>query len=113
MVAAKMMLTCFSMGRGWYWFCFRISVRRCPRASMFWVALSRSEANMAKAASSRYCARSRRSRPATAFMAFTCADPPTRLTEFPTLMAGRMPELNRSLSRKIWPSVMEMTLVGM
>ena len=31
----------------------------------------------------------------------------------PTLMAGRTPELNRSVSRKIWPSVIEMTLVGM
>ena len=28
-------------------------------------------------------------------------------------MAGRTPELNRSDSRKIWPSVMEMTFVGM
>ena len=28
-------------------------------------------------------------------------------------MAGRMPELKRSDSRKIWPSVIEMTLVGM
>jgi hypothetical protein len=46
-------------------------------------------------------------------MALTCAEPPTRLTELPTLMAGRMPELKRSLSRKIWPSVIEMTLVGM
>ena len=26
--------------------------------------------------------------------------------------AGRMPELNSSVSRKIWPSVIEMTLVG-
>ena len=101
------------MGSGAYWSCLRISVRRWPRASMFCVALSRSEANIANAASSRYCARSRRSRPATAFIAFTCAEPPTRLTELPTLMAGRMPELNRSLSRKIWPSVIEMTLVGM
>jgi hypothetical protein len=46
-------------------------------------------------------------------MAFTWADPPTRETELPTLMAGRIPELKRSLSRKIWPSVIEMTLVGM
>ena len=82
-------------------------------ASMDCVALSRSVANMAKAARSRYCARSRRRRPATPFMAFTCAEPPTRLTELPTLMAGRNPALNRSLSRKICPSVMEMTLVGM
>ncbi len=28
-------------------------------------------------------------------------------------MAGRTPELNRSVSRKICPSVIEMTLVGM
>jgi hypothetical protein len=27
-------------------------------------------------------------------------------------MAGRTPERNRSASRKIWPSVIEMTLVG-
>ena len=31
----------------------------------------------------------------------------------PTLIAGRMPELNRSDSRKICPSVIEMTFVGM
>ena len=107
------MMICFSTGSGWYWSCFRISVMRWPRASWAWVFLSRSEANMAKAASSRYCARSRRRRPATPFMAFTWAEPPTRDTELPTLMAGRMPELKRSASRKIWPSVMEMTLVGM
>ncbi len=80
---------------------------------MAWVDLSSSEANMEKAASSRNCARSSRRRPATAFMALIWAEPPTRETEFPTLMAGRMPELKRSDSRKICPSVMEMTLVGM
>ena len=32
-------------------------------------------------------------------MALICALPPTRLTERPTLMAGRMLELNRSASR--------------
>ena len=42
----------------------------------------------------------------------TWAEPPTRDTEMPGLMAGRMPELKRSTSRKIWPSVIEMTLVG-
>ncbi len=54
-----------------------------------------------------------RSRPATVFMPLTWALPPTRDTELPTLMAGRMPEWKRSDSRKIWPSVIEMTLVGM
>jgi hypothetical protein len=33
--------------------------------------------------------------------------------ERPTEIAGRMPLLKRSVSRKIWPSVIEMTLVGM
>jgi hypothetical protein len=42
-----------------------------------------------------------------------CADPPTRDTELPTLIAGRTPWWNRSLSRKICPSVIEMTFVGM
>ena len=34
-------------------------------------------------------------------------------TEMPMFRAGRWPALNRSVSRKIWPSVIEMTLVGM
>jgi hypothetical protein len=42
-----------------------------------------------------------------------CAAEPTRLTEMPMFSAGRWPALKRSVSRKIWPSVMEMTLVGM
>src|SRR5581483_5123421 len=46
-------------------------------------------------------------------MALICAEPPTRETELPTLIAGRTPWLKRSDSRKIWPSVIEMTLVGM
>ena len=40
------------------------------------------------------------------------AAPPTRDTEMPAFIAGRMPALNRSVSRKIWPSVIEMTFVG-
>ncbi len=54
-----------------------------------------------------------RSLPATFFIAFGWALPPTRETEMPTLIAGRTPERNRSPSRKIWPSVIEITLVGM
>ena len=61
----------------------------------------------------RYCASSRRNGPAILRMAFTWALPPTRDTEMPTFTAGRTPEKNRSASRKIWPSVMEMTFVGM
>ena len=56
---------------------------------------------------------SSRSEPATCRMALICALPPTRETEIPTFTAGRTPELKRSLSRNIWPSVIEMTFVGM
>ena len=45
--------------------------------------------------------------------ALICAAEPTRETERPTDTAGRMPWLKRSVSRKIWPSVIEMTFVGM
>ena len=45
-------------------------------------------------------------------MILVCAAPPTRDTEIPALIAGRMPALKRSVSRKIWPSVIEITLVG-
>jgi len=38
---------------------------------------------------------------------------PTRDTEMPALIAGRTPAKNKSDSRKIWPSVIEMTFVGM
>ncbi len=45
-------------------------------------------------------------------MILVWAAPPTRDTEIPAFTAGRIPELNRSVSRKIWPSVIEITLVG-
>ncbi len=45
-------------------------------------------------------------------MTLVWAAPPTRDTEIPALIAGRIPALNRSVSRKIWPSVIEITLVG-
>ena len=41
------------------------------------------------------------------------AAPPTRDTDTPTSIAGRWLAANRSDWRKIWPSVIEMTLVGM
>ena len=40
-------------------------------------------------------------------------DVETRLTEIPTFTAGRTFELKRSASRKICPSVIEITFVGM
>jgi len=51
--------------------------------------------------------------PTAVFMALICTAEPTRDTEMPTSTAGRVPDLNRSSWRKIWPSVIEITLVGM
>ena len=77
------------------------------------MALSRSDANWANAARERYWARSSLSGAATFFMALVWAAEPTRETETPMFSAGRWPALKRSVSRKIWPSVIEITLVGM
>ena len=46
-------------------------------------------------------------------MTFRCASLPTRDTERPGLIAGRKPALKRSGSMNSWPSVMEITFVGM
>eukprot|EP01139_Manchomonas_bermudensis_P015853 Amastigsp_a511200_9.p5 type:complete len:166 gc:universal Amastigsp_a511200_9:1617-2114(+) len=97
---------------GEYWACLSSSVTRAPRSSCLRVASSRSEANCAKAASSRYWARSVRIPPERFLISLVWAAPPTRDTEIPALMAGRIPALNRLVSRKIWPSVIEITLVG-
>jgi len=41
-----------------------------------------------------------------------CAAEPTRLTESPVSIAGLNPALNNSCCKKICPSVIEITLVG-
>ena len=68
---------------------------------------------MANASIARYCASSTLSEPVTSFIDLVMAAPPTRETEIPTSTAGRWLALNRSDCKEIWPSVMEMTLVGM
>ncbi|KAK8564753.1 hypothetical protein V6N13_019909 [Hibiscus sabdariffa] len=50
--------------------------------------------------------------PATCFIALIWAADPTLETEIPTLIAVLIPALNRSVDKKICPSVMEITLVG-
>ena len=45
-------------------------------------------------------------------MAFVWAEDPTRDTDKPTLIAGLIPWLKSSVSRKICPSVIEITFVG-
>ncbi len=90
-----------------------MATKRAPRASVRWVAASSSEPNWAKASRSRYWASSSFRRPATLRIARSWALPPTRLTEMPTFSAGRTPEKKSLLSRKICPSVIEITFVGM
>ena len=113
LVPAQIETTSSSMGKGELWFCLSSSMRRAPRFSCCLDAASRSEANIAKASRSRYCASEIFSVPETAFMALVWAEPPTRETEMPTSTAGRWFALNRSDCRKHWPSVIQMTLVGM
>ena len=77
------MATWISTGIGLYCGWLNSSMMRLPRSIFACVAASSSEPNCAKAASSRNCARSPLSRPATCFMAFSCAADPTRDTEMP------------------------------
>ena len=105
--------TISSSGYGEYAGCRSSAIRREPRSSCWRDAASRSEANIANASMARNCARSTLSEPVTAFIALVIAAPPTRDTDTPTSIAGRWLAANRSDCRKIWPSVIEMTLVGM
>ena len=50
--------------------------------------------------------------PDTFFMAFVWAEDPTLDTDNPTLIAGLIPWLKSSVSKNIWPSVIEITFVG-
>ena len=70
-------------------------------------------AERANASRSRNCDSSPFIRPATFFIGAIWALPPTRDTEMPTLIAGRTPEKKSFGSRKICPSVIEITFVGM
>ncbi len=76
------------------------------------VAASKSEPNFENASNSRNCAWSIFNVPAIFFIDLIWALPPTRETEIPTLIAGRTPELNKSDSKNICPSVIEITFVG-
>ena len=75
-MTTQRMATWRSTGSGLNWGCLMTSLMRSPRVSWSRVALSRSEANCANAASSRYCARSSLSGPATLRIAFVCAAEP-------------------------------------
>ena len=112
MLTANKLTAIKETDNGAYCACLSNSVTRAPRSSCLRVASSRSEANCAKAANSRYCAKSVRIPPDKPLITLVCAAPPTRETEIPALIAGRIPALNSEVSKKIWPSVIEITLVG-
>ena len=84
-----------SMGMGTYCPCLRSSVSLTPLLRSCWVAASRSEPNWAKAATSRYWASSSFMEPATCFMDLVWAAEPTRDTDRPTLIAGRIPGVGK------------------
>jgi len=104
LVADQMISTCFF---NVHWLVLRAVSKSqsdagpARRSCAGW-ALSRSDPNWRKPlASSRYCARSRRQK--SRRPAFIALIGPRRLraiTELPTLIAGRMPALNKSPSRK-------------
>ena len=97
---------------GEYCFCFKSSVSFEPLFKSFWVAASKSEPNCAKAAISLYWASSSFIDPETFFIALVWAEDPTLETDRPTFIAGLIPWLNSSVSRKICPSVIDITFVG-
>ena len=74
--------------------------------------MSKSDPNCVNASNSLYWASSSFTFEATCFIALICAAPPTRDTETPAFMAGLNPELNKSVSKNICPSVIEITFVG-
>ena len=106
-------MTCSATVIGEYWSCFKSSVNLAPRLSNCWVEASKSDPNWAKAAISLYCASSSFIDPATFFIALVWAADPTLDTDKPTFTAGLIPWLNNSVSKKICPSVIDITFVGM
>ena len=113
MVPAQTETTCSSTGNGAYCGCLSSSTRRGTAGELRPRRRVQVGAERGERLQLAELGEVERSRPATVLIALICAAPPTRETEMPTLMAGRTPALNRSDSRKIWPSVIEMTLVGM
>ena len=92
---------------------WRISTKRSPRRKVFLRRLVEVRAELRKGCQlpilcQFQAQRARQFLPRTAL----CASPPTRDTDKPAFMAGRTPLKNRSASRNICPSVIEMTLVG-
>lgn len=77
------------------------------------MASSKANPNLVKSSTSLNWASSSLRLPANFFIVLFCAAEPTRLTDNPGLTAGRIPLAKSSVSKKICPSVMEITFVGM
>jgi len=92
--------------------CLSISTSLLPFSIFLWVDSSKSDANCANAANSLNVASSNLKVHATFFIIFVCAAPHTLDTDNQTLIAGLTHELNKSASRKICQSVIEITFVG-
>ena len=110
--AANKERTWWVTGIGSYWFWINNCVKRSPCANVSVVAASKSLPNFANACISLNCASSSFKEPLTCFIALICAALPTRDTDKPLSTAGLTPLLNNSVCRKICPSVIEITFVG-
>ncbi len=86
------MRICFSTGSGTYWPCLRISTRRAPRSSCLRVVGVEVGGELREGRHLAVLREVEAQRAGDASIALICALPPTRLTEIPTLMAGRTPE---------------------
>src|SRR5919107_539358 len=96
-----MIATCSATGTGWRSPWLSVCTSRLPRASVRCVSSSRSDPNDANASRSRNCDSSPFIRPATLRSGPIWAEPPTRDTEMPTLIAGRAAQEERHLPVRV------------
>jgi hypothetical protein len=111
-VPAKIATTCSSTGSGRELRLLQQFGQARAARQQRCVEASRSEANCANAAISRYCASSSLMRAGDLLHRLDLRRRADAADRQPTFTAGRMPLKNSSVSRKIWPSVIEITLVG-
>jgi len=89
--------------------CFISSSQSC-RAQLFARRFVQIRSNCANAANSRYCAQPKRTPPPSFLDDFGLRAPPTRDTTNTGIDSQGGCRVDKSLSRNIWPSVMEITL---
>ena len=92
--------------------CFNNCTNLLPFSNINIVASSKAKPNFTNSSISLYWANSNFNEPANPFITLFWAAEPTLLTEIPGLIAGIIPLLNKSASKNIWPSVIDITFVG-